>query len=135
MSRNRGRVSVLVCVGFVRSGLGPRKIASLAPAVVEAAAEDDEVRDAILKTAGRELALAASAVARTLAWNESTLPLAIAGGFILGCSLVVESLLESITDILKINIHPSCVPDPAAGAIVLASRALSAIVKMSFVHS
>ncbi|GAC1301571.1 MAG: hypothetical protein NVSMB14_11300 [Isosphaeraceae bacterium] len=112
-------VSVLYAPGWDRA-----KIASLAPAVVKAAEDDDEVRDSILKVAGRELALAAAAVARALDWSEPTLPLAIAGSFVLGCSIVEKSLLEHLPTIAHFNVNPSRVPHPVLGAIALATRAL-----------
>lgn len=101
------------------------KVASLAPAVVRAAEDDDEVRETILGEAGRELALAAAAVARALAWTEPVLPLAVAGSFVLGCPIVEEALLECLSRLTSLKIEHRRVAEPVRGAIALAEHALT----------
>jgi N-acetylglucosamine kinase-like BadF-type ATPase len=113
-------VSVIYAPGFDRS-----RIAALAPAVLAAAIEDSSIIDELLRPAGSELAEMAIAVARALGWDSGPLPLAMAGSFLLSAPDVSQALLEYLH---AQNYDPvsAPVPEPALGALVLATRGLSA---------
>jgi N-acetylglucosamine kinase-like BadF-type ATPase len=112
-------VPALYAPGFDRS-----KIASLAPAVLAAAAEDPSIGEELLRPAGSDLAEIASAAARTLGWDSGSLPLALAGGLLLSSPIIVRSLLDHLRA-RGYDPIPAPVPDPALGALLLARRALS----------
>ncbi|QEH38080.1 BadF/BadG/BcrA/BcrD ATPase family protein [Aquisphaera giovannonii] len=113
--------------GLVRAiyapGMDRTRIASLAPAVLAAADEDPSIADVLLRPAGRELALMASAAARAVGWEAGRLDVALAGGFLLSSRVVRESLLDGLR---AEGYDPAAmdVPEPAAGALVLARRRL-----------
>ena len=64
------------------------RIASLAPEVLAACAEDPEVAQRLLVPAGGALADTVAAVARSLGWPSGVLPLATAGGFLLSATIM-----------------------------------------------
>ncbi len=109
-------------------GVDRTRIASFAPAVTAAAARGSEAARQILRASGEELAKAVHAVAVTL-WGShprrAPLPLALAGSFLLSSSLVADRLVQAL-DELGTPVEARRVPDPAAGAITLARRALIA---------
>ena len=51
------------------------------------------------------------------------IPLAVSGGFLLGASVVMQSLLDQLEQ-WGYQVEPTVVPDPVQGALVLARRAL-----------
>jgi N-acetylglucosamine kinase-like BadF-type ATPase len=115
-------VSAIYSPSFDRS-----RIASLAPVVVAAAEEEPPIRDEILIPAGRELARAVAAVIRSLGGFRDLggpIPLAVSGGFLLGASVVMQSLLDHLGR-WGYRVEPTVVPDPVRGALVLARRALN----------
>lgn len=116
-------VSAVYAADFDRA-----KIAALASVVVEAAAEDPFVAEAILIPAANDLAELVSIVARRLGWHEwnyeGPLPLAVAGGFILSCPVVYEGLLSAL-DQMGLAVSPTRVSEPVRGAILLAQKALA----------
>lgn len=112
-------VSVLYAGDYDRT-----RIAGLAPAVVAAAADDPEVLGWVLEPAGYELGQAALAAARALDWSEPTLPLAMAGGFLLASPMVEEALLGYLRRFADGTVIPARVEEPVRGAIALARRAL-----------
>jgi N-acetylglucosamine kinase-like BadF-type ATPase len=112
-------------VGAIYSGGFDRaRVASLAPAVVEAAAEDPAIARDILEPAGYELAEMVAGVARNLGWNGGRLPLALAGSFLLGCPTVSGVLLNRLSD-RGFVVEAKTVPRPVEGALVLARRELA----------
>jgi N-acetylglucosamine kinase-like BadF-type ATPase len=73
-------------------GMDRARIAALAPSVVAAAADDPTIVADLLEPAGRELGEAVAAVARALGWPGGSIPLALAGGFLLAAHEVAASL-------------------------------------------
>jgi N-acetylglucosamine kinase-like BadF-type ATPase len=111
-------------VGAIYSGGFDRaRVASLAPAVVEAASEDPALAVDILEPAGHELAELVAGVARNLGWQGGPLPLALAGSFLLGCPIVSGVLLERLVA-KGFEVEARTVPRPVEGALVLARREL-----------
>jgi N-acetylglucosamine kinase-like BadF-type ATPase len=111
-------------VGAIYSGGFDRaRVASLAPAVVEAASEEPALAVDILEPAGHELAELVAGVARNLGWQGGPLPLALAGSFLLGCSIVSGVLLDRLVA-KGFEVDARTVPRPVEGALVLARREL-----------
>jgi N-acetylglucosamine kinase-like BadF-type ATPase len=111
-------------VGAIYSGGFDRaRVASLAPAVVEAASEDPALAVDILEPAGYELAELVAGVARNLGWQGGPLPLALAGSFLLGCPIVSGVLLDRLVA-KGFEVEARTVPRPVEGALVLARREL-----------
>lgn len=106
-------------------GLDRAKLASLAPAVVAASEDDPTIVSEILDPAARELAELASAVARKLGWTGGSLPLAMAGGFLLRCDRISKGLLGHLED-EGYRVEATAVAEPVRGAVVLARRELPA---------
>jgi N-acetylmuramic acid 6-phosphate etherase len=105
-----------------RSGRDRADLAALAPLVLEAA-QEDEVAAAIVEQEARELAQAGEAVMRQLRW-KGPIPLALAGGLLLGSEVYRQRVLGALKDL---NIEPSpiaLVEEPAQGAVQLAVTAL-----------
>jgi N-acetylglucosamine kinase-like BadF-type ATPase len=102
-------------------------IAALAPVIVAAASEDARITAQLLEPAGRDLAELVLAVAQKLGWwewdDETSLPLALAGGFLLSAPPVAETLIRHLEQ-LGFQVAPEIVPEPVAGAVRLAQRAL-----------
>ena len=111
-------VSALYAPEFDRT-----RIASLAPAVLEAAAMDAEVAETLLKPAGEALAEQAAAAATAFGVSSGALPLAMAGGFILSSPAVISAMLDSLGR-RGFEVTAKAVHDPVEGAIVLAERAI-----------
>lgn len=101
------------------------KIAGLTRAVMEAAAEDPAIAPLLLAPAGRDLAEQVAAVARRLGREGGPLPLALAGSFLLNADAVRDGLLGALRERGYV---PAAVPvpDPTAGAVRLALRAIAA---------
>ncbi|HWE35662.1 MAG TPA: BadF/BadG/BcrA/BcrD ATPase family protein [Isosphaeraceae bacterium] len=113
--------------GFVDAIGGGRdvaRIAALAPEVVAAADDDPDVLGWVLEPAGFELGRAALAVARALDWQGAPLPLAMAGGFLLGAEPVAGAMLGYLRRFAGLEIVPARVPEPVLGAVALAKQAL-----------
>ena len=122
MSEPSGLISAIYSPSFDRL-----RIASLAPIVVAAAEEEPAIRDEILIPAGRELARSVAAVIRALGDfrdHGGPIPLAVSGGFLLGASGVMKSMLDQLEQ-WGYQVEPTVVPDPVQGALVLARRALN----------
>ena len=101
------------------------RIASLAPEVLAACAEDPETGEQLLIPAGAALAETIAAVARSLGWTSGTLPLAAAGGFLLSAAIVRHTMIDDLTR-REYQVAMTPVADPVRGAIILAERMLSA---------
>jgi N-acetylglucosamine kinase-like BadF-type ATPase len=110
-------------VDATAAGRDVARVAALAPEVVAAADEDPDVLGWVLEPAGFELGRAALAVARAIDW-QGPLPLAMAGGFLLGAEPVAEAMLGYLRRFAGFEIQPSRVPEPVAGAIALAKQAM-----------
>jgi N-acetylglucosamine kinase-like BadF-type ATPase len=105
-------------------GLDRAKLASLAPVIVAATEEEPELAAEILDPAARDLAEMVAAVARNLGWHSGHLPLAKAGGFLLGCARIAATLCEELQR-MGYRVEPTLVPEPVRGALVLAGRELA----------
>lgn len=99
------------------------KLASLAPAIIEAIRSEPRMIAVLLKPAGVELAEAVSAVARKLKL-PTELPVGIAGSFVLGTPEVKEALIAHLKRLGYAPIVTE-VPRPVLGGLVLARAALS----------
>jgi N-acetylglucosamine kinase-like BadF-type ATPase len=113
-------VTTIYAPGFDRT-----RIASLAPDVLAACSEAPELRERLLKPAAEELAEIVAAVARSLGWFSGSLPLAVAGGFLLSATIVRQGMIENLSR-RGYDVAVSSVPDPVRGALILAERALAA---------
>ena len=100
------------------------QIASLAPAVLAASDDDEEVIPQLLIPAGAALAEMVVAVAQSLGWQSGKLPVAAAGGFLLSASAVLAEMVSGITR-QGYQVALTRVADPVRGAVVLAERAIS----------
>ena len=98
------------------------RIAAVARAVAEAAADDEEARATILEPAAVALAETVDAVRRRLDWPaDDPPPLALAGGFLLG----TPAIRDRVVALLDGRIGPiQAVAEPVRGALVLARKAL-----------
>ncbi|MEZ4768903.1 MAG: BadF/BadG/BcrA/BcrD ATPase family protein [Caldilineales bacterium] len=103
---------------------GKHEIAALAYVVEAVAAEGDAAAQHILTIAGRELALAAQAVARRLDL-VAPIPCALAGGVVVGGHLVLHEF-KAAAEQLSLTLAPiTLVAEPALGAVALAQTASS----------
>ena len=103
-----------------RGGRDRADFAALAPLVLELIAEDD-VADAIVEQQAQELARAGQAVLRQLGM-EGPIPLALAGGLLLGSEVYRQRVLHALA---TLGVQPSPiahVEEPAQGAIELAVK-------------
>lgn len=99
-----------------------RAIAQFAELVTQLAAADDPVAQRILDEAASELATMVAAVATKLEFPGSPFPLALAGGVLLAESGLRGRLESSMT---SLGLRPQSikpVPDPVAGAVLLAQE-------------
>lgn len=99
------------------------RIAALAADVLAAAEDDPEIERVLLEPAGRELAEAVAAVAKTLGWPDGPVHLALAGGFLLSSNAVSSSLLAHLKR-LGYQVETTYVTQPVQGALLLARRSL-----------
>ncbi|HEY2786206.1 MAG TPA: N-acetylmuramic acid 6-phosphate etherase [Fimbriiglobus sp.] len=99
-------------------------IASLAPMVLDAGEEGDAVAAGIIDHETRELARTAAGAAKNIGLT-SGVPVALAGGVLLHSELFRTKFLGAMT-VLGITPGPvQLVNDPAAGAVVLATKSIS----------
>lgn len=99
------------------------RIASLAPQVLRACAEDSNASEQLLVPAGVALAEMVAAAARSLGWSSGILPLAVAGGFLLAATVVQQAMIDQLIH-QGYQVAVTSVTDPVRGAVVLAERAL-----------
>jgi N-acetylmuramic acid 6-phosphate etherase len=90
-------------------------LASLAPLMVEAA-EGDTVAAEIVEHGARELGLAAAAVARQLQWTLP-IPLALAGGLLLGSPPYRQKVLNALEALGVRHNAVALIEEPAQGAL------------------
>jgi N-acetylglucosamine kinase-like BadF-type ATPase len=99
------------------------RIAAIAPAVQRAADTGDAVALQIVEAAGRELALAARAVASRLDLGSDPWPLVLSGGAFKACASLEDALAGSLE---LPSARPRRLPvEPAVGALRLALRQLT----------
>jgi len=105
-------------------GFGVDDIASLAPIVAEAAKEGDAVAINILREAGQELGLAATAVIGGLGMEDDDFEVVLVGGVFKSGPALLQPLTESISVVASKAeiIFPR--HDPATGAALLALEAI-----------
>ncbi len=97
-------------------------IAGLAPMVLDAAAEGDEVASEIVKDEVTEFARTAVGAVVNNGLPKQGLPIALAGGLLLNSELYREWFLQAV---LELGVTPGIVTpvqEPARGAVVLACR-------------
>jgi N-acetylglucosamine kinase-like BadF-type ATPase len=99
------------------------KLASLAPAIIEAIRSEPRMIAVLLKPAGVELAEAVAAVARKLKL-PTELPVGIAGSFVLGTPEVKDALIAHLKRLGYAPIVAE-VPRPVLGGLVIARAALA----------
>ena len=97
------------------------RIAALAPLILDAARDDPTITTDLLGPAGIDLGQTVAAVAQALGWTGGALPLALAGGFLLRADAVRTNLLDHL-ERQGYQPHPTLVPEPVQGALVLARR-------------
>jgi N-acetylglucosamine kinase-like BadF-type ATPase len=100
------------------------RIASLAPEVLAACADDAATSRQLLIPAGAALAETVAAVARSLGWASGVLPLAMAGGFLLSATVVRQEMISDL-GLRGYEVMVTPVAEPVRGAVILAERALS----------
>jgi N-acetylglucosamine kinase-like BadF-type ATPase len=101
-----------------RSGRDRADLAALAPLVVEAA-EDDAAAARIVEEAAQELGQAGAAVARQLGWG-GPVPVALAGGLLLGSEAYRERVLRRLRSLGVQTAAVALVEEPAEGALQVA---------------
>lgn len=97
-------------------------IAGLAPVVLSAAAAGDGVADKIVRHEAAELAKTAAAAVRNIGLPETGIPVALAGGVLLGSAVYRAIFLSALREVGVTPGPVQIVPDPAIGAVVLAQR-------------
>jgi N-acetylmuramic acid 6-phosphate etherase len=93
------------------------KLAGLAPLVLETAEAGDAVAESVVAEAARELARAGAAVAAKLGMRDQSIPLALAGGVLLGSAGYRKRVLEALA---SSGVRPgpvTLVHEPAEGAV------------------
>ncbi len=96
-------------------------LAGLAPLVLEAAEQGDEVANAIVAEACHGLAAAAAAVVRSLGLTSAAVPVALAGGLLLAGDTYRDGVLRSFRDAGVCAGPVALVAEPAEGALRLAT--------------
>jgi N-acetylmuramic acid 6-phosphate etherase len=99
-----------------RGGWDRAKLAALAPVILEAAAEDN-VAAKIIAEGAQALAAAVAAVIRQLGWENQSLPLALAGGVLLGNEGYRQRLLAELAGQQICLAEVTQVVEPVVGAI------------------
>jgi N-acetylglucosamine kinase-like BadF-type ATPase len=97
------------------------QIASLAPVICEAAAAGDKAAVQITTDAAAALAEMIVTAAQQLGYARNEVPLAAAGGVLVGASALRERLLASLNDRSLRPVTFECVREPVVGAVRLAS--------------
>lgn len=106
-----------------REGFDRTRIAALAAQVVLAADDGSLLAREVLFQAGVDLAEMVATVARRLEWPLGSLPLAIAGGFIISTPLVKYTLRDRLAAD-GFQAETTEVAEPVRGAVEIARRAL-----------
>lgn len=101
-----------------RSGRDRADFAALAPLVIEVA-EDDAVAAEIVEQGAHELTQAGESVVRQLGWDQQ-IPLALAGGLLLGSEGYRRRVLSALTSEGFQGDSITLVNEPAEGAVKLA---------------
>jgi N-acetylmuramic acid 6-phosphate etherase len=100
-------------------------IATWADIVFEAAETGDPVAGEIIAKGARELAAAVAAVCRNLGFNESPFPLVLGGGLLIHQPSYREGVLAALDQQGLRVAQVASVPEPVAGAILLAGEMLA----------
>jgi N-acetylglucosamine kinase-like BadF-type ATPase len=99
-------------------------IAGLAPVVLDAAAEGDAVAVDVVRKEATELARTAATAVKANGLPTTALPLALAGGVLLGSGAYRGFFLDALRGAGVVPGETRLVPDPAVGAVVIARRSL-----------
>jgi N-acetylmuramic acid 6-phosphate etherase len=97
-------------------------IAGMAPIVLQAAAEGDQLALRIIRHEASELALTAYTAVKNHGLPMQDLPIALAGGVFLGSEVYRNLFLQALRGYGVESDLVQLVPDPAVGAVVLARR-------------
>ena len=97
------------------------QIASLAPVIFEAAAAGDKVASQIIAHAAAALAEMIVTAAHQLGYSKNDVPLAAAGGVLVGAPAFRERLLTALNERSLRLVNFECVREPVVGATRLAS--------------
>ncbi len=98
-------------------------LAALAPLVLATAEVGDGVAGGLVDDAARELAVAAAAVVRRLALDPAGVPVALAGGLLVGSDGYRQRLLGSLKEMGVVPGAVALVAEPARGAVRVARAA------------
>ncbi len=107
-----------------QSGVDRATIAAWSDIVIEEAAAGDTVASSVVSRAARELAETVAAVCRKLKFDRTPFPLALGGGLVVHHASYRDQLRD---ELLHLGVYPDpigIVPDPVAGAVILAQRLL-----------
>lgn len=124
-----GAASVPELAERISRGEAPWPGGRLAPLVLEAAAEGDAVAQEIVREAGAELGLNATAIARRLDLADEPFALALAGGVLTaGSQLLIDALVAPVRAYAP-AVRPLVLQaPPAVGSVLLAMDAAAAAV-------
>jgi N-acetylmuramic acid 6-phosphate etherase len=103
-----------------RGSLDRPAIAALAPLVLQAADEGDRAASDILNRAAQSLAETAAAAARRLFGDRRALPVALAGGALVGPGGYRQKFLEALAGCGISAVPATIVEEPAEGAVRMA---------------
>jgi N-acetylglucosamine kinase-like BadF-type ATPase len=103
-----------------RSGRDRAALAALAPLILATAEEGDALAVRLMMRAADELAALVAAVVCKLGLAPQALPLALAGGVLLGSAFYRQAVLRALASV-GLHADPvTLVPEPAEGALHLA---------------
>lgn len=102
-----------------------REIASLAPVLLHAAEDGDDVATGIVADAAASTAKLVVATAKKLGFGVDA-PLAIAGGIVCANKLYRETLLEKLRELGTKPVSVTVVREPVKGSLIMARDRLSA---------
>jgi N-acetylmuramic acid 6-phosphate etherase len=107
-----------------QSGVDRATIAGWADVVIEGAAAGDAVATGIVSQAARDMAETVAAVCRKIGFDRGPFPLALGGGLVVHHASYRDQLQNELN---RRGLRPDpigVVPDPVAGAVILAQRFL-----------
>ncbi len=114
-------------IGLAYGTWGVAEIAAVAPLVLRAAEEGDEVAGAIVDRAAGELALAATTVIRRLGLEQAAFDVVTSGGLWQGSARLCRRFATLVAHAAPHATMTSPRAEPAAGAVLLAREALGLI--------
>jgi N-acetylglucosamine kinase-like BadF-type ATPase len=110
---------LITAVNRAALGADPLDVAALAEVVIATDADGDAVAGRILDEAAADLAELVAAVADKLELAAKSFPLALAGGVLVGSSLLREKLKRQLESLGVVPESLRTVPEPVWGAVLL----------------